>query len=106
MDKDDILKKSREQKEDEGVDFANNKGRRFGVIGFCSVFIIIMFFNLFTGQNNYVPFSMFWAYSAAEAYGRYRATRHNIYITTTVLAAVASLGFLVCHIINTVRIGA
>lgn len=105
MDKDEILQKSREQKEDEGVVFADNNGRRFGVIGFCSVFIIIMLFNLFTGQNNHVPFSMFWSYSSAEAYGKYRVTQKKVYMTTTILAAVASLCSLACHIINTLGIG-
>jgi hypothetical protein len=105
MEKDEILKKSREQKEDEGVIFAENKGRRFGVIGFSSVFIIILFFNFFTGQNNFVPFAMFWAYGTAEAYGKYSVTKKRAYLITTIFAAVASLCFLSCYIINTLGIG-
>lgn len=105
MDKDEILLKSREQKEDEGAIFADNNGRRFGVIGFCAVFCILALFNLFNGQNNFAPFAMFWAYGAAEAYGKYRAAGQKVYITTTVLAAIASLGFLACHIINVLGIG-
>ena len=33
MNKDEILRKSREQKEDEGVIHAENAGRRYGFIG-------------------------------------------------------------------------
>lgn len=105
MDKDEILKKSREQKEDEGVIFAENKGRRFGIAGFASVFVIIVFFNLFTGQNNSVPFTMFWAYAAAEAYGKYSVTKKKAYFVTTISATVATLCFLACHIIKTLGIG-
>ncbi|MPM95106.1 hypothetical protein SDC9_142257 [bioreactor metagenome] len=106
MDKEEILKKSREQKEDEGTVYADNKGRRYGVIGFCSVFIIIMFFNIFTRQNNFVPYSMFFAYMSAEAYGKYRATKAKALMVTTVLAAIASVAFFACHVLEVLGIGA
>lgn len=105
MNKEEILKMSREQKEDEGKLFAENSGRRFGVVGFSSVFIILLFFNLFTGQNNFVPFSMFWAYGAAEAYGKYCVTKKKVFLVTTIFAAIASLCYLVCHVMNTLGIG-
>ena len=47
MDREEILKKSRESKEDEGATYAENKGRRYGVAAFCSLFAVIIFFNLF-----------------------------------------------------------
>lgn len=104
MDKEEILKKSREQKEDEGTVYADNKGRRYGVIGFCSVFIIIMLFNIFTKQNNFVPYSMFFAYMSAEAYGKYRVTKAKILIVTTVLASIASVAFLACYVLEVLGI--
>lgn len=106
MDKDEILKKSREAKEDEGTVYAENKGRRYGVAGFCTVFIVIMFFNLFTKQNNFVPYSMFFAYIAAEAYGKYRITAQKALVVTTVLGAIASVLFLICHVMTVLGIGA
>ncbi|MCI2056491.1 MAG: DUF6442 family protein [Oscillibacter sp.] len=105
MDKNEILKKSREAKEDEGVAYTEDRGRRYGVIGFCSVFIVIMLFNLFTGQNNFVPYSMFFAYMAAEAYGKYRLTKGKSLMATTVLGAIASVCFLACHILEVLHIG-
>lgn len=106
MDKEEILKKSREQKEDEGTVFADNKGRRYGVIAFSSVFIIIMFFNIFTKQNNFVPYSMFFAYMSAEAYGKYRITKSKALMVTTVLASIASVAFIACHVMKVLGIGA
>lgn len=106
MDKEEILKRSREQKEDEGTAYADNNGRRYGVMGFCSVFIIIMFFNIFTKQNNFIPYSMFFAYMSAEAYGKYRAAKAKALMVTIVLASIASVSFLACHILTVLRIGA
>lgn len=97
MDREEILKRSREQKEDEGTVYADNKGRRYGVIGFCSVFIIILLFNILTKQNNFVPYSMFFAYVAAEAYGRYRATKAKMLMVTTVTSSIAAVGSLACY---------
>lgn len=105
MDRDEVLKKSREQKEDEGAVYVENKGRQYGVVGFCTVFAIILFFNLFTRQNNFVPYSMFFAYMAAEAYGKYRIGKQKALIVTMILAAVAAVLFLVCHIFVVLGIG-
>jgi hypothetical protein len=105
MNKDEILKKSRELKEDEGTIYTDNKGRRYGVIAFSSIFIIITFFNLFTSQNNFVPYCMFFAYMSAEAYGKYRATKSKTFMTTTVLASFASFAFLICYIFVVLGIG-
>ena len=100
MNKDEILEKSRAQKKDEGEEFAENKGRRAGVVAFCIIFIIILFFNTATGQNNFAPYSMFWAYMAAEAYGKYRVTKEKKLLVTLVFAAIASVLFLACHVIE------
>lgn len=104
MDKEQILKISREQKEDEGTAYAEDKGRRYGVMAFCSVFIIITFFNIFTKQNNFVPYSMFFAYMSAEAYGKYRITKTKALKATTVLASIASVAFLACYVMEVLGI--
>ena len=106
MNKSEILEKSRAQKEDEGMLYIEDRGRRYGEIGFCSVFIVIMFFNLFTKQNNFVPYSMIFAYLSAQAYGKYRLMKSNAYKATIILAAIASLLFLVCYILEVLGIAA
>lgn len=106
MNKDEILKKSRAEKEDEGTVYVNNNGHRFGMIGFCSVFVIIILFNIFTKQNNFVPFSMFWAYASAEAYGKYRITKTSTLMLTTIFAAIASICFLACYVLEVLEISA
>lgn len=105
MNKAEILKMSRNQKEDEGTVYTDNKGRRYGVAGFCSVFIIIVVFNIFTKQNNFIPYSMFFAYLAAEAYGKHCVTKQKSLIATMILGTIASILFLVCHILTVLGIG-
>lgn len=82
MDRDEILKRSRAEKEDEGNTFLGNRGRRFGVVGFCA---------------------MFWSYISLEAWGKYRASHRQVFLTSTVLAAVSSLCFLACYVLEVLR---
>lgn len=105
MDKEEILRKSREAKEDEGEEYLENKGRSFGVIGFCVVFIAIMFFNISTHQNNFVPYSMFFAYMAAEAYGKYKIKKQKAYMVTIGCGSLSSILFFICHVLDVLGIG-
>ena len=49
MNRDEILQRSRAEKEDEGNTFLENRGRRFGVVGFCAMYILLVVFNFATG---------------------------------------------------------
>jgi len=62
MNKEEILTKSRNEKNDEGMILAENKGRKIGVSAFCAVFIVIVLFNMFNDKSNYAPFAMLWAF--------------------------------------------
>ncbi|WP_460644181.1 DUF6442 family protein [Lacrimispora brassicae] len=86
--------------------YADNKDRRYRVIGFCSVCIIIMLFNFFMGQNNFVLFNMFWAYISAETYGKYRITKLKTLGASIVFPAITSILFLACHVLEVLGIGA
>ena len=98
MDKKEILEKSRAQKEDEGTVYAENKGRRFGFLGFDCVFVFLIVFNQFTNQDSLVPWSMFAAYSAAEEYGKYRITKSKAQIAGSVIFGICSVLFLVFYV--------
>lgn len=105
MNKEEILMRSREQKEDEDVEFIENKGRSYGVVGFGIAFVIIIFFNIFTKQNSFTPYSMFFAFVAAESYGKYKTTKRMSFMTAVVLGASASILMFVCHVMNVLEIG-
>lgn len=103
MEREEILRRSRAEKEDEGSTFLENKGRRFGVAGFCLMFIVLLVFNCVTGQSSYSIHALFWCYISLEAWGKYRLSRQKGFLTTGILAAVASLCFLACYVLEVLR---
>ena len=103
MDRDEVLKRSRAEKEDEGNTFLENRGRRFGVAGFCAMYILLVVFNSITGQSCYSIHALFWCYFSLEAWGKYWTSRRRVYLTTTVLAAVAPRCFLACYVLEVLR---
>ncbi len=50
MDREEILKRSRAEKEDEGNTFAENRGRRAGFYGFACMLLLLLIFNYYAGQ--------------------------------------------------------
>jgi hypothetical protein len=103
MNKEEVLQASRAQKEDEGQVYAEQYGRKIGYAAFSVLFAGIVVFNLFTGQSNSVPFTLFWAFFGAEAFGKYRVTKKKSYLFTTVCAAVAAVCFLAAYVIKTLQ---
>lgn len=101
MNKEEILQASRAQKEDEGQIYAEQYGRKIGYIAFSVLFAAIVLFNLFMEQSNYVPFTLFWAFFGAEAYGKYRVTQKKSHLFTTVCSAIAAVCFLAAYVIQT-----
>lgn len=69
-------------------------------LAFCTLFIVIVIFNLITGQINYAPMTLFWGFVAAEAYPKYRFTKNIGYLITVILGTVASLCCLAAYIVS------
>ena len=90
MDKEDILKRSRQ-----------DRGRQYGVVGFLVLFLVIMIYNMVRGLDNSLPLTLFWAYLSCEAAGRYFARKEKSVLATAVLAGLASLFSLVSYILET-----
>lgn len=103
MNKEDILEMSRRENEDEGERQAEVWGQTIGIKAFCAVEIVIILFNFFTGQPNYVPFTMFWAFTAAEAYPQYRFTGKWYFLVSTIWGSVAAVVFFICHVLDVLR---
>ena len=104
MDKEDILKRSRREK-DEGLTYAQDRGRQYGVVGFLVLFLVIMIYNMVRGLDNSLPLTLFWAYLSCEAAGRYFARKEKSVLATAVLAGLASLFSLVSYILGNLNLG-
>lgn len=103
MNKEEILSKSRAEENDEGLRNAENTGRKIGITAFVIVEILIVIFNWFTDQPNYVPLSILWAFTAAEAYPRYEFTGKKSLLATTIIGGLAAILFLAVYIISVLR---
>ena len=102
MNKEDILAKIRQEKNDEGMKYIENKGRKFGVMGFTAIIIFIIIYNLINGLDSYSVFSIFWSYAALESYGKYKILKEKTYLIATIAGIIASLGSLVNYIFTTI----
>ena len=101
MNKEDILEKSRKEKEDEGKQYAENKGRTIGVKAMSAMFIIVIVYNLLKGLNPYAVFALFWTYLGFEAYGKYKITRGKAEKTSAIAGIIAGVVFLIDYILTT-----
>ena len=103
MNKEEILAKSREAREDEGMTAVENKGRRTGIVAFCCVEVIFLIVDFIFGNESYAPLAMFWAFISAEAYPKYRFTKKKIFLIMTIVAGLASAVNIVSYIIACMR---
>ena len=102
MDREEILKRSRQEKRDEGMSAAENKGRKIGAAAFCAVCAAVVVFSLFRNEEQvfYAAMTMFWAYCAAEAYPVYRFTRKTTYLVTVVAGSIAVAAFFALFVLE------
>ncbi len=103
MKKEEILEKSRAEKKDEGVEFALEKGRLYGITGMTLLYLALLVFNCIYGQNNSSLFAMYWTYLAFEMFGRYRVRRNKSSLMIGIISILMAAGFLVSHIVIVVR---
>ena len=100
MKKEEILARSRQEKADEGIEYAMNRGRSAGVRALSVMFLVLCAFNYWKGITNYAIFALYWSYRGFECYGRYQVTRQKGLLVTAVLGLLAGLLFLVCYLLQ------
>lgn len=83
MNKNEILEKSRKEGRDEGKEYADSMGRRYGVTAMCIMFAVLAVFNLYQGQSNYEILALFFAYLGLEAFGMYQAGGEKVRLVVT-----------------------
>ncbi len=99
MNKEEILKRSREQKEDEGVIYSDNTGRRYGFIGLNLMLSAYMILVLFLGGNFVIPMSFWCAFTGAECLGKYKATASKGEMLGGIVLCAAAVLFLLSYVL-------
>lgn len=102
MQKDEILERSRNERKDEGMENAENRGRKIGFIIFVCLFIALTLFNIMRGEfrTQHAISVLFWAFLSAEAYGKYRFAKNKAYLVTAIAGGIASLASLANYIMT------
>ena len=99
MDKDEILRKSREENEDEGLTHVGNVGRGYGFIGLTVMFtayaITVLFFDAAILP---VPMSLWCAYTGAECLGKYKASSKKSELFAGVILCFAAVVFFLRYL--------
>ena len=103
MDKNEILEKSRKdnQLRDEGVLHAQEKGRKWGVVGFLSLFVAVQIYHLVMGLHSELPTIFFMGYVSCEALGEYGFRRKKSYLGLGIVAALACVLNLAVYVKHT-----
>lgn len=103
MKKEEILAKSRAEKHDEGEEYAEGKGRYYGVKAMAVMFLALFLFNLAQGQRNDVLFAMWWTYIGFEALGKYRIGRKTVYLITAVCGIAAGVLYAMDYVLYVLK---
>ncbi|AYE33911.1 DUF6442 family protein [Clostridium septicum] len=103
MNKEEILSKSRQENKDEGVEFIENEGRKVGYNVFCIVFIFIVVFNSFIGEQSYAVFALFSVFMAGESIPKYKLTHKKIDLIIMIVSAIAAIISLVSFVLASLR---
>lgn len=100
MDRDEILTRSRQQKEDEGLMFIENQGKAYGVIGLTIMFFALaMVYVSVGGYNMNVPLSMMCAYQGAENFGKYSAGKGKTNLVWGIILSMAAVAFFMAYLL-------
>lgn len=103
MNKEEILARSRNERIDEGVIEAENRGRKLGYFIFSVVCIFILIFNFINGQKSYEIMTVIFAFLGAESYIKYLFTKQKAFLISAIAGAVATIAFLANHVLLVLR---
>ena len=98
MKKDEILKKAREEKKDEGIDNVYNKGLSLGYKIFILLSVILIVFNRLNNIDSYDLLSLIFGFSVAESYSKYKFLKEKSLLISVLGFSIACIVSLICHI--------
>ncbi|ETY70890.1 DUF6442 family protein [Bifidobacterium moukalabense] len=103
MDKKEILELSRKENplHDEGVENAQDNGRKWGVLGFLSLYAIVVLYDLAVGIASVLPTVFLLGYLSCEALGRYAARKEKAALVTGIICAIGTVATLASYVMNT-----
>ncbi len=101
MNKDEILKKARDEKTDEGLENASYKGLSLGYKIFLILILVFIIINFIADKFSHDLICLLWAFIAAENYTRYKFTKEKSYKSSLIASLIISVASFINYIIVT-----
>lgn len=98
MNKEEILRKNRQSKKDEGIEFVQNEGVRFGFYVFVIISFLMVVFNQFIGVKSFDIFALIFIFASTESMIKYKFTHKKRYIISTVIYVFLCIACLFTYI--------
>ena len=91
MTKEEILEKSRKENKDEGIEYVDNSGKRYGVAALCIMFVVLAVLNICQGKSNSQLLAISFAYLGGESWGIYKAGHQKSKLVLAVIGIVIAV---------------
>jgi len=108
LDKEKILLKSRQSKQDEGLQFTNIQGSKIGFTFFTAVFAVLILFATFFAQTNQVGtihalIALYLTFCTGEVYAKYKFFNKKSYLIVSFICSFAVIVNSIAYIVTALR---
>lgn len=102
MNRDEILNRNKAgNPKDEGVEYVENKSKRYGEIGMCVAFILLVIYNFAKRLPIYDLLAIFWGYLGVSYIYKYKTYKTKKSLLTAICGMIAAFVFLLDYILQT-----
>lgn len=102
MNRDEILNRNKANNpKDEGIEYVEDKSKRYGEIGMCIVFILLVIYNTVKGLPIYDLLAIFWGYLGVSYIYKYRANKTKKSLFTAICGMIAATAFMLSYVLQT-----
>ena len=102
MTRDEILTRNKASNpKDEGKAYVEDKARRYGEIGMCVVFILLIIYNIIKKQPTNDLLAFFWGYLGVGYIYKYRAAKSKGTLISAICGMIAAVAFLLAYVAQT-----
>lgn len=105
MNKKEILKISRENLKDEGIEYCESNGIKYGYIVFVSLYLFLAVIDLIYGESStfYALTALFLVFIASKGFVRWKMFKSKIFVVQMICGIIASIMFIVKYLIIVLR---
>lgn len=102
MNRDEILERNKaDNQKDEGIEYIDNKAGRYGEVGLCIFFILLVIYNFAKGKPVSDLLALFWGYLGMGYIYKFRANKTNRSLISAICGMVAAFSFLLAYVFQT-----